>query len=81
MNYIFSQLKYHHNFRLVLDPTPIDIDTNAFKKYCKWKQFYCNARELWPPNASKTTGNGFIICSFVDEDFPSDSLTTRRSQC
>ena len=76
---IFGYLKSHHNAELVFDPTPQEIDEDAFRRR-DWStsEFgHLEQKEELPPNAPEARGSGFHIVAKVDADHGSDTVTRR----
>ena len=54
-----------YNSRLVYDPTYPEIDHSIFKE-CDWTEFYRDAKETIPVNASEPCGKEVDIRMYLD---------------
>ena len=72
--HIFSYLKYHHNSRIVMDPTYPDIKVSDFPDY-DWENHYHGYKEEIPNNVPEALGLEMVIRAFVDADHAGDTLT------
>jgi hypothetical protein len=75
--HVMGYLKYHHNSRLVLDPTYPTINRETFQHDHDWTEFYGTPREPIPPDAPTPRGKPVVIRMFVDSDHAGDKLTRR----
>ena len=65
-----------YNSRLEYDPVYPEIDHSIFKE-CDWSEFYRDAKEAIPVNASEPQGKEVDICMFVDSDHAWDKVSPR----
>ena len=76
--HVMAYLKYHHNARLVLDPTYPTIAKDKFPVF-GWEEFYGDVMEAIPLNSPEPLGNEVDIRMYVDSDHAGDQ-STRRSR-
>jgi len=76
---IFGYLKNHHNAEMVFDPTPQEIDHDAFqRKDWSTSEFgHLEEKEEIPTNMAEPRGAGFQIIAKVDADHGTDTVTRR----
>lgn len=74
--HIFAYLKKKHNARLVLDPTPPNIDHTSFQHH-DWEEFYGDVKEAIPLDAPEPRGNCVDLRMYVDSDHATDQLRRR----
>ena len=73
--HLFAYLKYHHNARIVFDPSYPDIDLDQFPMH-EWRSLYGKVlKEDIPSNAPELLGMEFILQTYVDADHAGDRLT------
>ena len=61
--HVMAHVGQRYNFRLVYDPSYLEIDHNVFKK-CDWSLFYCDANEAVPMSSPGPQGKEVIFaCS------------------
>ena len=65
--HIMGYLKLRHNYRLVFDPSYLDIDHSNFWDY-DWTDLYEGAVEAIPPNAPWPRQKEVDLCMFIDSN-------------
>ena len=73
---IFSYLKKHPTYRLVMDSSYIDWNVKKFPMR-DWSDFYPDAKEEIPPNMPEPRGHSVQINCFVDADHAGDVVSRR----
>ena len=77
--HVMAQVGQRYNSRLVCDPSYWDIDHSIFKE-CDWSEFYRNAKEAIPVNATEPQGKEVDILMLVDSNHARDRVScTSRS--
>jgi hypothetical protein len=74
--HLFAYLSFHHNERVVFDPTYPDVDMHDFIK-TDWKPMYGDFKEAIPLNAPVTRGKSIYLHLFVDSDHAGEHFTRR----
>ena len=73
---VMAYLKSHVNAWLVMDSTPIFLDSDRFPQ-ADWMSFYSDAHDHLPPDMPKPRGASVTMTCFVDADHAGDQITRR----
>ena len=76
---IFGYMNCHHNTELVFDPTPPDVNEDAFavRDWSTSEFGHVQGKEELPPLMPHPRGLGFVISALVDADHASDTVSRR----
>ena len=75
--HLFAYLKSHHNARIVLDSSYLDIDSDQFHRH-EWRSLYGEElKEYIPSNSPEPPGMEFILWTYVDAYHAGDRLARR----
>ena len=69
--HVMANVGQRYNSRLMYDSLYPEIDYSVFQK-CGWSEFYWDAKEAIPMNASEPRGKEVYIHMFVDSDHAGD---------
>ena len=77
--HIFAYLKRQPVAKIVLDPTTVSLDEDAFHNVDiqSWREFYRDVREELPVKMPEPKGKSVKICRFVDSDHAGNKVTWR----
>ena len=77
--HIFAYLRMRPVTKLVLDPTTVSLDEDAFHNpdIGTWREFYGDVEELMPAGAPEPRGKSVHIACFVDSDHAGNKVTRR----
>ena len=74
---VFSYLRKYHNTELIYDPSNPIIDEGQFQRrdWTSSEFSHVNRKEEMPPKMPEPRGQGVTICTKVDADHTSDTVT------
>ena len=77
--HIFAYLRMRPISKLVLDPTTVNLDEEAFHNpdIGTWREFYGDVTELLPAGAPEPRGKSVQVACFVDSDHAGNKITRR----